>query len=210
MAWEWVPYESNENWSILLSLIPPPKYVVCDGQKGMLLAIRTHWPKAVVQRCRFHVWLNIKAKLTRYPKAVYDKELINLSLDLLRIKSKKDARSWKKKLKIWYKHNRSFIDQKTVTHVSKITGKERFHYTHKKTRSAYKQLYKLRHDATRFCYRPDKRLPAVSNHLEGGINSQLRNLAKLHRGMRQEHQMKLVEEYLYSRSEVAETAKKPN
>ena len=74
----------------------------------------------------------------------------------------------------------------------------------------HEQLYKLRHDATRFCYRPDKRLPAVSNHLEGGINSQLRNLAKLHRGMRQEHQMKLVEEYLYSRSEVAETAKKPN
>lgn len=203
VAWHWAAYESNENWSTLLGLIPAPKYVVCDGQKGMLLAIASWWPTTTVQRCRFHVWLNIKAKLTRYPKAAPDKTLVNLTLDLLKIQSKRDARRWKKKLKAWYKQHLSYIDQKTVTTTTTATGKRTWHYTHKNTRSAYKQLYKLRHDATRFCYRPSPELPASSNYVEGGINAQLRNLLKLHRGMSQEHQMKLVEAYLFSRSEAA-------
>jgi hypothetical protein len=46
IAWVWVPYESSEHWVELLSLIPSPVYVVCDGQKGMLHALKALWPLA--------------------------------------------------------------------------------------------------------------------------------------------------------------------
>ena len=52
--WVWVPYESSEYWSLLLQRIPPPMYVVCDGQRGMLKALSLWWPNTTVQRCRFH------------------------------------------------------------------------------------------------------------------------------------------------------------
>jgi hypothetical protein len=39
--------------------------------------------------------------------------------------------------------------------------------------------------------------------MEGGINSQLRTKLKLHRGMSEEHQRRLVEWYLYGRTEGA-------
>lgn len=74
IAWHWVPYESNEYWTELLSLIPAPVYVVCDGQKGMLKALQTIWPDTIVQRCRFHAWLNVKTShlLSPFPKEMID------------------------------------------------------------------------------------------------------------------------------------------
>lgn len=39
IAWIWVPYESSAYWAELLRLLPPPRYVVCDGQKGLLRAL---------------------------------------------------------------------------------------------------------------------------------------------------------------------------
>lgn len=39
IAWRWVPYESSQYWAELFKLLPPPTYVVCDGQKGLLKAL---------------------------------------------------------------------------------------------------------------------------------------------------------------------------
>jgi len=43
-------------------------------------------------------------------------------------------------------------------------------------------------------------IPNNSNHLEGGINSPLKNLLRCHRGISSEHQMRMFEWYLLSRS----------
>lgn len=39
IAWLWIERENSTNWASLLNLLPPPTYVVCDGQKGMLKAL---------------------------------------------------------------------------------------------------------------------------------------------------------------------------
>jgi len=88
IAWHWVPYDSNEYWTELLSLIPAPTYVVCDGQKGMLKAV---WPDTIVQRCRFHAWLNVKAKLTLHPETEAGQQLLGLTRDLLHVHAKRQA-----------------------------------------------------------------------------------------------------------------------
>lgn len=204
VGWEWVPYESSEYWTELLSAIPAPTYVVCDGQKGMLLALNTLWPAIIVQRCRFHVWLNVKTKLTLHPESVAGQQLLALTRDLLQVHSKREARVWKCKLRLWHRKHSSYIAQRTITQ-NPVASQRGWRYTHDRTRSAYRQLYKSRDDLLRSSYRPNPSLPRTTNHVEGGINSQLRTLLKNHRGMSYEHQMKLVERYLYGRTEAGQT-----
>lgn len=64
IGWHWAGWESSNTWGKLLEQLPAPAVVVCDGQKGILLAIARVWPQARVQRCIFHVWQNIRVKLT--------------------------------------------------------------------------------------------------------------------------------------------------
>ena len=70
--------------------------------------------------------------------------------------------------------------------------------------SAYRQLDKLLKDKQLFTYLETdltkELIPRTTNYVEGGINSQLRTKLKLHRGMSEEHQRRLVEWYLYSRT----------
>jgi len=208
IAWHWVPYESNEYWTELLSLIPAPDYVICDGQKGMLKAIQTIWPGTIVQRCRFHAWLNVKAKLTLHPETVAGQQLLALSRALLHIHTKRQAKRWRRQLKQWYCKHGGYIAEKTVTS-NPGARQRRWRYTHARLRSAYRQLHTIQDDLLRSSYRPHPNLPRTTNHVEGGINSQLRTSLKLHRGMSYEHQMKLVERYLYSRAEAAVAAPVP-
>jgi len=125
---------------------------------------------------------------------------------LLHVHSKREARIWKYKLRKWYRKYNSYINQRTYA-IAPVAGKRKWHYTHARVRSAYRQLYKLRDDLLRSSYRPNPELPRTTNYLEAGINSQLRAVLRNHRGMSNEHQMKAVEAYLYSRTEAAKIAK---
>lgn len=202
IAWHWADSETSASWASLLTLLPAPRYVVCDGQKGMLKAIAICWPSTVVQRCRFHVWLNVKKKLTLNPEARAAQELLSLTRNLLHVRTKRQARRWKRQLKAWHRTHQSFINERTYK-LDPQPRQRRWRYTHQRLRSAYRQLHKHADDLLRSSYHPSPELPATTNHVEGGINSQLRMLLKLHRGMTNRHQMVLVDWYLYSRTEQA-------
>lgn len=200
IGWIWVERENAANWLELLRLLPASKYVVCDGQKGMLKALAIRWPDTIVQRCRFHVWLNVRKKLTLRPEASASQELLNITRNMLHVDSKIQARRWKRQLKYWHRKHGKYLAQRT----RKTNPKPRqraWRYTHERLRSAYRQLNKQTDDMLRCSYRPNPNLPGTTNHIEGGINSQLRTLLKLHRGMPNQHQTVLVDWYLYSRTE---------
>ena len=200
IAWLWVEHENSTNWANLLNLLPPSVYAVCDGQKGMLKALAICWPETVVQRCRFHVWLNTKAKLTLHPNSQAGQELLNLSRRLLHVRTRRQARRWKGSLKHWHRKHASYVTERTVKEGPKPRERS-WRYTHARLRSAYYQLNKHAEDLLRSSYRPNPELPSTTNHLEGGINSPIRTKLKLHRGMKNEHQTVLVNWYLYGRTE---------
>lgn len=200
IAWVWVPYESSQYWIELFRLLPPPDYVVCDGQKGLLKALAICWPQTIVQRCRFHAWLNIKTKLTLSPESVAGQELLKLTRDLLHVQTRRQARRWKRQLRQWSNEHQRFTSERTVKPDPR-PRERRWRYTHERLRSAYRQLAKLTDDLLRSSYRPNPELPSNTNYLEGGINSQIRTKLKLHRGMPAAHQMKLADWYLYGRTE---------
>lgn len=182
IAWVWVPYEGSAYWLELFVLLPSPTYVVCDGQKGLLKAISICWPRTIIQRCRFHAWLNIKTKLTLKPKSKAGQELLKLTRDLLHIQTKKQARRWKRELKRWHRKYINYVNQKTIKYDLKPRERH-WRYTHERLRSAYRQLTKITDDLLRSSYHPNPKLPSTTNHIEGGINSQIRTKLKLHRGL---------------------------
>lgn len=200
IAWVWVPYESSEYWMELLKLLPSPNYVVCDGQKGLLKALDVCWPGTIIQRCRFHAWLNIKTKLTLNPESLAGQELLQLTRDLLHVQTKRRARRWKRQLKYWYRKYHGSVNQRTIKHDLE-PGQRSWRYTHERLRSAYRQLSKITDDLLRSSYRPNPELPSTTNHIEGGVNSQIRTKLKAHRGMPTAHQTRLVDWYLYGRTE---------
>lgn len=202
IAWHWAPYESSNTWSELLQAIPAPGFAVCDGQKGILLAIARCWPEARIQRCLFHVWLNVRSKLTLHPKTEAGQAFLQLTRALWDVRTEVDVVSWQQRFQDWEQRYGNFVKQRTYVRDPR-PNQRRWWYTHGRLRSAYRQLKKLQEDKQLFTYvyHPDPRLPRTTNHMEGGINSQLRTKLKLHRGLSEEHQRRLVEWYLYSRTE---------
>ena len=202
--WHWAGWESSYTWEKLLNKLPAPAVVVCDGQKGILLAIARCWPETRIQRCIFHVWQNIRVKLTLHPQTEAGRELLSLSKILLQgIATKEGAQQWQAELADWEQQYGSFIRERTYAQNPK-PGQRKWRYTHERVRSAYRQLAKLLRDDQLFTYLDEtlttEPIPRTTNHVEGGINSQLRTKLKLHRGLNQTHQQRLVEWYLYGRT----------
>jgi hypothetical protein len=208
VAWAWVPYESSGYWDMLLSRLPPPIVVVCGGQKGILLSIARSWPTASVQRCHFHVWQNVRSKLTLKPQIEASQRLLLLTNILLSgLHTVEDAERWKAKLDAREQLYGNFIRERTITPSLK-PNQQKWRYTHERLRSAYRQLTKLLKDDQLFTYLnpgpqtlANQPIPRTTNYVEGGINSQLRTKLKLHMGMSENHQRRLVEWYLYIRTE---------
>jgi len=202
--WHWAGWESSNTWEKLLERQPAPVVVVCDGQKGILLAIARCWPKARIQRCIFHVWQNIRVKLTLHPQTEAGRALLQLTRDLWQVNTHEQATNWEERLEAWHKRYESFVRERTYIQDPK-PNQRRWWYTHGRLRSAYYQLNKLLQDNQLFTYLETdltaEPIPRTTNYVEGGINSQLRTKLKLHRGMSEEHQRRLVEWYLYSRTE---------
>lgn len=199
LSWTWAPYESSKTWELLIKQLPPPQYVVCDGQKGILLALLKNWEEATIQRCLFHVLLNMKAKLTLNPQSMAGIELKELFGTVWRVKTKEQAKDWSKEFKALYIKHESFLKQKTE-HPNPATGERKWWYTHRSVRSAYRQIDKLIKDEQMFNYTYSN-IPRTTNHLEGGINAQIRQKIRLHKGLSWEKQQRLVDWYLYSRIE---------
>jgi hypothetical protein len=207
IGWAWVGWESSNTWAKLLEQFPGPAVVVCDGQKGILLAIARCWPQVCVQRCIFHVWQNIRVKLTLHPQTEAGQELLQLTRDLWRAETLEQAAHWEQRLEDWHKRYADFIRERTDRSDSE-PGRRRWWYTHGRLRSAYYQLHKLLKDnqlfthlATALVAKTNQPIPRTTNYVEGCINSQLRTKLKLHRGMSADHQRRLVEWYLCSRTE---------
>ena len=204
IAWHWVGWEASTTWSELLSKIPAPSVVVCDGQKGILLAIAHCWPNTRVQRCIFHVWQNIRSKLTLNPQTIAGQELLQLVRGLWQVEAIEHALIWQQALEAWTGRHAAFIKERTYL-ANPVAGQRRWWYTHRGLRSASLQLLKLLKNNQLFTYLDtaivSEPIPRTTNHVEGGINSQLRTKLKHHRGLNQLHQQRLVDWYLHSRTQ---------
>lgn len=86
----------------------------------------------------------------------------------------------------WYERHKSFLDEKTYE-----LGCKRWHYTHRRVRSAYRSLItNLPHLYTYQKY-TELKIPNTTNSLDGFF-SRLKNLLAAHRGQTRERRWKMV------------------
>src|SRR5690606_22655020 len=102
LAWQWCARESAAAWGALLGRIPAPTVVVCDGGSGIASALRQEWQGTRVQRCIFHIRMNLRRHLTLTPRTPAGRHLAQIGRTLSEVASIEDAIEWQKLLNTWW------------------------------------------------------------------------------------------------------------
>lgn len=156
--------------------------IVLDGRPG----VRQIFSDMPVQMCHFHQIQIITRYLTNNPKLPASRELKTIARTLV----KADEECFVADLDAWHRKWSSFLKERTI---DPITGK--WHYTHKRLRSAYRSLkLNLPYLFTYLKY-PELNIPNTTNSLDGCF-AYLKELCRVHRGSTRSLRNKIVEEVL--------------
>ncbi len=192
--WSFCDHENYFNWINFLSRVKEPKIVVCDGQRGMLAAIREVWPEVRIQRCLVHIKRLVRIRLGQNPESKTGIEIKYLVDNLLKVKTRHQKRRWLRQYFKWLKRNRLFIDQKSKG-INPKTGKNSWWYTHRNIRSVKSLLNNAKSNLFTFIGHYHE-IPRTSNCIEGGTNSRLKELIHRHRGLSIQQKKTLTTVYL--------------
>lgn len=210
LAWQWCARESETAWAALLRQIPAPLVVVCDGGSGLHAALRNEWPDTLIQRCIFHVWMNLRTHLTLQPRTPAGQSLLEIGKLLRRITTTDEATAWLQQLNEWFLVYEPLIKERTYAKRradgswESATGK-RWWYTHERLRRGYHSMQRLAREGHLFTYL-QVGCQKTTSRLEGGINSVIKEALRLHRGMNETHQQRTAEWILIDRAELLHTA----
>jgi len=136
---------------------------VVDGKRGVIRA----FGDIPVQMCHFHQIAIVKRYLTSRPK-------LEASIDLLKICRKLTFLTqdrFSDDLNIWYLKYKSFLDEKTLN-----VKTNRLTPTHARLVSAYRSLKTNLPYLFTYKNHKDFNIPNTTNHLDGGVFSQLKKL----------------------------------
>lgn len=199
LSWYLARGETALAWKALLRTIAPPEVVVTDGGSGFASAVAAEWPRTRVQRCTFHAFCQVKRYTTSRPKLQAGRELYQLARDLLHIETLHQADLWVERLMQWCDLWNDFLNERT-------SADKDWEYMHARLRKARRSLVKLVNDGTLFTYLDPELtvegpLPAMNNVIEGGVNAQLRDILRNHRGLRVDHRVKAVYWWCYMHTE---------
>lgn len=184
--WQYLKYETiaayklgikhleSQGWNIL--------GIVCDGKRGMF----SSFGNIPIQMCQRHQAEIIRRYITKNPRLEAGKEMRKISLFLTK-SGKEDFISI---LDQWYQKWKSFLKEKTY---NEETGK--WHYTHRRLRSAYRSLKTNMPNLFICDDYPDLNIPNTTNSLEG-IFSNLKTKLRVHSGMKKQRKIYLINELL--------------
>jgi hypothetical protein len=202
LTWQYGASENSDLWRRTFQNIAKPLALVSDGQKGILKAAKDVWGDLIIQRCQVHVKRNIRVKLTLHPESEAGKDLAYLMQSLCKVRTEEDMGVFIGMFAYYCEQHKSFLEHKTYN--QNLNSKKKHWFTHARVRSAYKQIEKLVREDQLFAYvtHPELQLPNTTNALEGGINAQLDELIRRHRGLTGQHQCCLISLFLRARTTV--------
>lgn len=159
--------------------------VVIDGKPGL----KPLFAGVPVQMCQFHMKAIITHHLTRKPKLDAGREL----KDLVRSLCDTDEASFAISLDAWHEKWRDFLKERTIDSIA-----SRWRYTHRRLRAAYRSLKS--NMPYLFTYRqyPELNIPNTTNSLDGSF-AHLKQLVKIHRGMKPDLKHKMILSILQNR-----------
>jgi hypothetical protein len=199
-SWHFSVRECATAWNQFLSRTPRPQIVVIDGQKGLHEALTRQFPGIRIQRCLAHVERFVRTRISTRPKTEAGHDLWVLTRALWNVRTTADAERWKQLFSEWCDRHHAFLAERSH---SPETG--RWWYTHRGLRAARSHIKNALPYLFLFTEIPE--VPRTTNHVEGGINSRLKELVKRHRGLSPERKRVLAAHYLTSRLEEKATRK---
>ena len=188
LLWRFVTTENQESYISGISELQSKGWIilclVVDG-KNLSLGEKLNIP---LQMCQFHQVAIIKRYLTSNPKLLASQQLKQIA-ELL---PKTTEAKFTILLDAWYFRWSSFLKEKTI-----VSGTKRWFYTHKRTRSAYRSL--VTNLSYLFTYQRLRKqginCPNTNNSLEGSF-AHLKDKVRLHRGLKLNRKLKLINQIL--------------
>ena len=183
-----VNYETNDDYRrwvyYLIAKWREIKAIVCDWRRWLLW-----WFEWIsTQMCHFHQKQIIRRYITKTPKLLANKEL----QEVVKWLPRTDKYSFEMALLRRHTKHRAFIEEKW------INSEWKTYYIHRRTRSAYWSL--RRNMQYLFVYMDHLKtleIPNTTNGIES-VFSHLKYKVTLHRWLRQDRQLKLINYLLYS------------
>jgi len=159
------------------------KAIVLDGRPG----VRNVFNDIPVQMCHFHQKQIVQRYLTLNPQLEAGIELKAIA-DTLPNTNKEDFTN---KLNAWQIKWNSFLKQRTVNEFNP----KRWHYTHKRLRTAYRSLNNNLPYLFTYQDYPELNIPNTTNSLDGSF-TWLKQKVNIHRGITKQLRDKIVEHIL--------------
>jgi len=132
----------------------------------------------------------ITRKLTRNPNLQASIKLKHIVSTLGKI----SACRFEYMLLAWQKRHEQFLNEKIDD-----DSKRKWHYKHKRLRSAYRSLVKFLPYLFTYQKYSNFNIPTTTNHLDGGCFSPLKDLLRVHRGIDVKMKRKLIVYFLENR-----------
>ncbi|CAQ05558.1 transposase for insertion sequence [Corynebacterium urealyticum DSM 7109] len=150
----------------------------------------------------------VRRHTTSRPRTDAGRAIYQLALNLTSITTLDHAAQWGAQLHDFATIYRAWMNEKTLTK-DPATGTWITTWTHPNVHKAYNSLNHLWRSEMLFVYlnppdgvlEPDQ-IKRATNSLEGGINAQLKLLARTHRGRSGEHQRRMLDWWLYLQTEL--------
>lgn len=181
LAWHLAQSECAGAWAALMMRVPAPAMAVSDGAPGLAKAARAVWPTTRIQRCTFHAFCQVRRCTTSRPKLDCGIELYSLARRLLKAKDADSAAAWLADYAGWCAKWERFLREFTLK-----DGRKQ--YVHERLRRARHALSKLVRSGELFTFveMSEERggvWDSTNNMIEGGVNAQLREMLRMHRGL---------------------------
>ena len=203
LYWSFTARETSESWCELLKKLPRPAVVVCDGQTGLLAGLKALWPLVAIQRCHFHVLKLARVYLTSRPKTEAGQELANLLRTLVLRRVLDQAIEFKNIFQTWCQKYHDLLAERSG--YTDDRGKKHWWYTHRKLRGVRSLILHALPQLFTFIDYPD--CPNTTNEVEGGVNAQIAEALRLHRGLRI-HQKPTLISFLLAKINSQKTTRK--
>lgn len=186
LYWKFVKYETTSEYVAGVEHLESQgikiKGIVCDGRKGLFIALQGY----PVQMCQYHQVAIVTRYITRKPKVQASKEL----KEIVHLLPHTDKESFWGALDGWHSRWKEYINTRAI---NPETGKSR--YVHKRLRSAYKSLERNKQYLFTWYDNIELGLPNTNNQLEGTFTS-LKNKLRNHNGLSRKRKEKFINGFL--------------
>jgi transposase-like protein len=160
-----------------------PQFIVTDGERSTIRAMRLVWPEAKLQRCLYHLQHEGMRWLRSYPKTEGGKALRDILSRLSWIKNEDERDAFLREYREWIQQYKDHILSMPRISVARKDLKR----TMVLINNALPEMFR---------YLDDSNVHSTTNALEG-FHSRLKSDYRRHRGLTKEHRIQYIDWYCF-------------